>query len=431
MSGEPEPLRCLVIGAGARGRVYARHPGLKVVAVADPSEPRRIAFAKVHNIPPETCFSTYDAALQKLDTYQAEVCIIATPDREHCAPAVACAPLFKGVLLEKPMATSEDDCERISAAFRQSGNICAVCHVLRYTPANRKVKELISSGAIGEVLSISHIEPVGCKHFAHSYVRGNWRREDSSTCALLAKCCHDVDLISWWASEDVVRVSSFGSLQHFRRDKKPKDAGAAGRCLDCPIQDSCPYSAMRLYLPDGSPDEKWCKHLVDDVPDIENVTEALRTGPYGRCAYECDNDVVDHQVVNFEFASGATASLTMIANTERFCQRETKVYGSKGEISTSDSLAVRHFSFETWEETWHTAPAVIDSDHYSKGHGGGDYLTAEAFVAAVRSGDKSLVLTGADASLHTHRLTFAADTARCSGQVVSLSGQGCKPTGCA
>lgn len=414
-----EPLRCLCIGAGARGRVYAAHLQLRPVAVAEPQASRREAFARAHSLRPEHCFTDWESALAAREAYGAQVCVIATPDREHCAPAVACAPLFAGVLLEKPMAVTEEDCERIAEAFRQSGSICAVCHVLRYTPANRKLKELCASGAIGEILSISHTEPVGCQHFAHSFVRGNWRREDTSTFSLLAKSCHDVDLISWWAGEEAVRVSSFGSLLHFRRDKKPKKAGSAQRCLDCPAQAECPYAAPRLYLPDGRVDTNWAQHLVDGqpAPDVESVLEALRTGPYGRCAYECDNDVADHQVVNFEFRSGATATFTMVATTQRMCERETKVYGSTGELSTNDPKSVRQFDFASWKETWHRAEGTDGA------HGGGDQLTLDAFVAAVRTGDHSLVLTGAEESLLSHRLAFAAEASRRQGCVVSVHGR--------
>lgn len=160
------------------------------------------------------------------------------------------------------------------------------------------------------MLTISHTEPVGYYHFAHSFVRGSWRNEAESTFSLLAKCCHDVDLIASWMSHDrCARISSFGSLQHFRHDKKPEKAQGAKRCLDCAINDSCPYSATRLYTPSNTTvNHEWARHLVGGTPDIENVTEALRSGPYGRCVYDCDNDVCDHQVVNFEFASGEELS---------------------------------------------------------------------------------------------------------------------------
>ena len=171
-----------------------------------------------------------------------------------------------------------------------------VCHVLRYTPQAQKVREIISSGALGDVVNIQLLEPIGYWHFAHSYVRGNWRNEAGSTFSLLAKSCHDLDLISYWMGDDkCTNVSSFGSLKHFTKANKP--ANATSRCLDCPVSGECPYSAKKIYLiPAKSGHRRWPVSVITDVPDIENVTEALRTGPYGRCVYDCDNDVCDNQV---------------------------------------------------------------------------------------------------------------------------------------
>jgi len=416
------PIDCLVIGAGARGGTYSDHPGLRPVAVADPNATRRADFAARHKIALECQYSKWEDALAAVGTqYCADACMVATPDRLHVEPAIAACALFKGLLLEKPMAVTEEDCEKIVAACEEHGTICAICHVLRYNFANMKVLELIQAGAIGEVLTVNHTEPVGYFHFAHSFVRGNWRNEAESTNSLLAKCCHDVDLISSWMIDDrCVRVSSFGSLQHFRPDKKPVKAGAAKRCLDCPIKETCAYSATRLYL--DPKQTHWARHLVNGVEtamDIENLTVALREGPYGRCAYECDNDVCDHQVVNFEFASGATATLTMIATTERLCERETKVYGSAGELSSTDPLLVRHVDFASGEVREYR-PDVDHSNALFGGHGGADGLLVEAFVAAVRAGDKFLVLTSPQESLASHRLAFAADRARKLRQVVEL-----------
>mmetsp|Transcript_66444 Transcript_66444/g.214749 ORF Transcript_66444/g.214749 Transcript_66444/m.214749 type:complete len:319 (-) Transcript_66444:433-1389(-) len=310
------------------------------------------------------------------------------------------------------MAVTEEECEKIVAACEVCGTICAVCHVLRYNFANSKIKELIQGGSIGEVLTINHTEPVGHYHFAHSFVRGSWRNEAESTNSLLAKCCHDVDLIASWMGQDkCVAVSSFGSLQHFRRDKKPSEAQDAKRCLDCKLKDTCAYSATRLYL--DSKQSSWARHLVDGILDIESISDALRTGPYGRCVYECDNDVCDHQVVNFQFESGATASLTMVATSERLCERETTVYGSAGELSSSDPLMVRHVDFRSGQVHVYRPDAAADAaSQILGGHGGADGLLVNAFVDAVRAGDKGLVLTGPQESLASHRLAFAADRSR-------------------
>eukprot|EP00419_Tripos_fusus_P010084 CAMPEP_0172663384 /NCGR_PEP_ID=MMETSP1074-20121228/5890_1 /TAXON_ID=2916 /ORGANISM="Ceratium fusus, Strain PA161109" /LENGTH=502 /DNA_ID=CAMNT_0013479373 /DNA_START=59 /DNA_END=1563 /DNA_ORIENTATION=- len=412
--GGPEAVTCLVVGAGARGQTYSEHPALRPMAVAEPNGARRAAFAARHGIALQHQFASWEEAFaaKAAGQFAAEACMVTTPDQGHVAPAIKACNHFGALLLEKPMAVSEDDCKAIVAACRTHGTVCAICHVLRYTFANKQMRHMIAEGKIGEVLSISHTEPVGYFHFAHSFVRGSWRAEEQSTCSLLAKCCHDVDLIASWMNHDTcTMVSSHGSLQHFRRDKKPSEAKGVMRCMDCPVKETCPYSATQLYLPGGAVNHAWARHLVGGPPDIESVAEALKTGPYGRCAYECDNDVCDHQVATFEFASGCIATLTMVATTERMCERETKIYGSLGELSSSCATEVRHTDFQTGQVHAYQAPIGNDQTPLS-GHGGADQLLVDAFVNAVRSGDTDLVLTGPEESLRSHCLTFAADRAR-------------------
>jgi len=242
----------------------------------------------------------------------------------RAGPAVALARQGYHIVLEKPMATNARDCIAIADACEEAGVQLCVCHVLRYSPTNLKIKQLIVSGACGDIVNIQHHEPVGYYHFAHSFVRGNWRREDESAPALLAKSCHDMDLIKYWMGCDCTRVSSFGSLSHFKPANKPADAGS--RCVDCPAENSCAYSACKIYLKPTQEGRKgWPMSVITEVVDIESVADALRKGPYGRCVYTCDNDVVDNQVVSMEFEGGRTASFSMVAFTEKLCVRQTTV----------------------------------------------------------------------------------------------------------
>jgi len=115
------------------------------------------------------------------------------------------------------MAVTQQDCELIYRACMDNKVVLSVCHVMRYTTANIKIKQLVSSGIIGDVVNIQHCEPVGYFHFAHSFVRGNWRKNES-TFSLLSKSCHDIDIIRYWMGSDVdcTAIHSFGSLNHFR-----------------------------------------------------------------------------------------------------------------------------------------------------------------------------------------------------------------------
>ncbi|KAI8772164.1 oxidoreductase YteT [Biomphalaria glabrata] len=418
-------LKCFVVGAGSRGSVYATyakiHPQkVKVVAVAEPQEERRNRFVKAYNIQDEMVFTDWrDAA--KLEKF-ADFVIIATLDRDHKDPAVAFAKLGYDILLEKPMAVTEEECREIVNVCKKSQVLLAVCHVLRYTPWVTKIKEIISAGHIGEIVSIRHTEPVGFWHFAHSFVRGNWRNEATSSCSLLAKSCHDVDLINYWLSpRKCVRISSFGKLTHFTKEDKP--AGASSRCLECSIEPNCPYSAKKIYLDRlAKGGSGWPVSVITNVVDIENVTEALRSGPYGKCVYDTDNNVVSHQVVNFQYDDGATACFNMVAFTKRLCAREVKIYGTKGEIAFEDGWRdVQVFDFLTQETTTYD----VTSDHNVSmgGHGGADFHLMEAFVGTLQ-GERNDIVTGPEESLNSHLLVFAAEKARKENKVVSISPDG-------
>jgi predicted dehydrogenase len=405
-----------VAGAGLRGAIYAARAratgAATVVAVADPDPVRRAAFAAEHGIPADRVFADWRelAAAGRL----ADGVIITTQDTEHADPAVRFAELGHHILLEKPMATSEADCARIIEAIDQSGSMLAVCHVLRYTPYTREIRTLIAAGRIGDPLSVQHLEPVGWWHHAHSFVRGNWRREDESGPMLLTKSCHDIDWLMHVMGEVPARVSSFGRLSHFRPEHRPE--GATDRCLTCPVEPDCPYSAKRLYLPAlGDPErERWPLAAVTSERTEEGVLAALRDGPYGRCVYDCDNDVVDHQVVNMEFPSGATGSFTMTAFTP-FAQRQTRIFGTRGSIE-GDGRRITLHDFVTGE-----IDTIEPGDQAAVGHRDADEALADAFITAVATGDPSPLSSDARESLAGHRVVWAAEQARRTGTVVDIA----------
>lgn len=409
----------MLVGAGSRGAVYAawarEHPeAVRIVAVAEPRGVYRERLAREHDVPPELAVADWRELADRARL--ADGVVIATPDALHADPAVAFAELGYHVLLEKPMATSSDDCRRIAAAAERHGVILAVCHVLRYTRYTERVKAIVASGRIGEIASLAHLEPVGYWHQAHSFVRGNWSVQARSAPMLLTKSCHDLDWIRHVIGERCVQVSSFGSLRHFRPEARP--AGAADRCLECAVEPSCPYSAVKIYLArirggyTGWPVDV----LTPDVSEA-GVTEALRTGPYGRCVYACDNDVVDHQVVGLRFASGATASFTMTGFT-RPRDRETRIFGTRGELYGDGSTIQLHDFLTDRTETIHTD--VASDGSVVTGHGGGDARLMEQFVAAVATGEPARVLSGPAESLESHLIVFAAEEARRTGRVVDI-----------
>jgi predicted dehydrogenase len=410
------PLELLVAGAGSRGSTYAgwaaRHPDrARVVAVAEPRDAYRDALGDAHGIPSERRFRDWREAAA--EGRIADAAIIATLDRDHVEPALAFAGQGYAMLLEKPLAPTEEECRTIVDAVERAGVVAAVAHVLRHTPYTQLLKRLLDGGAAGEIVAVEHLEPVGWWHQAHSYVRGNWRREDETGPMLLAKCCHDLDWLSYVIDRPCTAVSSFGSLTEFREERRPEGAGE--RCVACVIEPDCKYSAKKQYLGMAARgDTGWPLNVVAWPPTVENVTAALEHGPYGRCVWRCDNDVVDHQVVSLRYEGGVTASLTMTAFTT-MRSRETRIFGTAAEL-TGDGASVTVRDFARGETTRHEVVEEITA-----GHDGGDDGVMADFVTAALAGDPALVPTSPALTLESHRIAFAAEEARRSGRVVELN----------
>ena len=414
------PLSLVVLGAGARGSAYAdlaakRPERARVVAVAEPRDGVRTAFAARHGVTEEHCFTDWRELLER--PRLADVAIIAIHDADHVEAAVALADLGYQLLLEKPMATTEEDCDAIAEAVRRNGTALALTHVMRYTPYSVALKKILREGAIGDIVSLQHLEPIGYYHFAHSFVRGNWRREDQSSPLLLAKSCHDIDWLCDVVGRPVKRVSSFGSLTHFRPESAPE--GATDRCVTCPLESSCAFSAPRLYrigLRKGGTKQYFTRVTTAGELTEEAVTEALAEGPYGRCVYRSDNDVPDHQVVNLEFDNAVTASFVLTAFTP-LENRHTKIFGTRGQL-TGDGRRIEVYDFLTERTT--VVDTSLDGSSAAEGHAGGDEAMFNAYVDALGDGRPELIVSGIDASLAGHRVVFAAERARHTATVVEL-----------
>ena len=420
MNTKQQPVTAIVLGAGGRGMTYAAfslaHPNrLKITGVAEPLEWNRQFMAQTYNLSAENVVTDWRELAAR--PRMADAVIIATQDAMHVEPAIAFAKLGYAILLEKPMAPTQAECEQIIQAVKENDILFAVCHVMRYTTYTQKLKEILDAGTIGEIVSVQHLEPVGYWHQAHSFVRGNWRNEGLSSPMLLAKSCHDLDWLRYIVGEQCLSLSSFGSLKHFRKEEKPAKAGEATRCLHCAYEPECPYSAIKIYL--GAIDRgntAWPVNVLTPDPTVETITEALEHGPYGRCVYECDNDVVDNQVVSMQFAGGKTAVFTMTA-FNKGAHRKTRIFGTRGEIY-GDGVCIEIFDFMT-DSTSVINTQVADASILG-GHGGGDYGLMDRFVSAVATGDRSLILSGPDESLESHRMVFGAETARHNHTVIDI-----------
>ncbi|CAG7629037.1 Inositol 2-dehydrogenase/D-chiro-inositol 3-dehydrogenase [Paenibacillus solanacearum] len=397
-------ITAVLIGTGNRGGAYTSYAlqfphELKIVAIADPNHVRSGAFAKKHNIPQEQVYQTWEELL--LQPQLADVAIVTTQDSMHYEPTIHALEKGYHVLVEKPMSPNPEECIRMEEAAEKHNRQLSVCHVLRYTPFWSGIKKIIDRGDIGEIASIQLNENVGNLHMAHSFVRGNWRNSDVSSPMILAKSSHDMDIISWLMGKACTRVSSFGSLLHFRKEHAPE--GAPEFCLDgCPVYSQCPYYAPKYYM---DKDENFLKKITNDTSH-EGVLHALQTGPYGKCVYRTDNNVVDHQVVNLEFAGGATATFSMCGFTHD-TSRSVQIMGTKGEIRgymSENKFTV--YDFLTRDKT------EVRYDKPKSGHSGGDAGIIKNFLHEIRYYDGKQGLTSAKASVESHMMAFAAEKSR-------------------
>lgn len=426
------PIEVVLIGAGNRGaRAYAsyalEHPDeVRFVGVAEPDPIRRQRFADEHDLDDSQCFSSWESLIAR--GQMAQAALVTTQDQMHVAPTVAALDAGYNVLLEKPMAHTLAGCIELIQAAERNGRILQICHVLRYSPFWRTLHEVLESGRLGDIITVEHRENVAYWHMAHSFVRGNWRNEALSSPMLLAKCCHDLDILVWNLTSPVRRLSSVGSLLHYRAESVGPEIPL--RCTDgCPIEHTCPFSAIGIYLDmrpfphyhaeaqagrfDMESPNVW--PFVVLSPDVSRSSrrQALETGPYGRCVYHCDNDVVDHQIVTMELESGTSVALVMHGHSNEE-HRSMRYDGTRATLrarfGNTSEITIYDHATGTVEE--------IPVQQKVSGHGGGDHNLMADFLAALRG--EIPPLTTARASLESHLLAFAAEEARHNHYVVDM-----------
>lgn len=403
-----KPVTAITLGAGNRGNVYGEYAlkfpdHLKIVGVADPNQIRNKRYSQKHNIPMGNSFKTWEDVFEQPKF--ADAIIITTPDNLHFGPCMKALAMGYDILLEKPIAPTEKECRKILALAKETNRVVAVCHVLRYSPYFIKLRELIQNGSIGELISVQHFEPIQHIHMSHSYVRGNWHNSTETTPIILAKSCHDLDILRWMIGSSCEKIAAFGDLKWFRKENKP--VGASPRCIDgCTVEKECPYSALKIYYRDRQ------RTHVFDLPDEvekhgEVILDRLKTTNYGRCVYQMDNDQPDHYTTNLQFSNGVTASFNMEAFTS-YEGRRTRIMGSHGDI-VGDMSQFTYTNFLTGEKTeW-----KLTSD----AHGGGDWNLVADWVQAVSQQNSGLLSSSVDVSVESHIIGFTAEKSRLSGKI--------------
>lgn len=391
-----------VVGFGARGRKYSallQKKGARLVAVCDKDKTILEYAGRTFGLEKTALYSDYESFFE--GGKKADLLIVSTTDREHVKAAVPALEMGYDLILEKPIATSLEDCEAIYRKAQETKRKVVICHVLRYSPFFSVLKEQLDSGKYGKIVHIEHTENVAYWHQAHSFVRGNWRNEEESTFMLLAKCCHDLDMIAYLSGKKCRFVSSMGHLSFFTAENAPENSAAY--CYRCGMND-CPYNALNWYVKNPL----WVK--LPELPE-ENRDAFIRNwlsdekNPYARCVFHCDNDVVDHQVVNMQFEDMSTATLTMTAFTDKFYRR-THVFCTKGEIYGDMEEKKLYCTIFGREQT------VIDlKDSFNDSHGGGDQGLIDDVVDMMNGRERS-GRTDIEASMISHRIAFAAEKSR-------------------
>jgi len=405
-------IRVGLIGAGQRGKdIYGNYAlvnpeHIEFVAVAEPNEIKRKEFSEKHNIKSEYQFESWEQLLEK-DKF-CDAVVIATPDRTHFEPAKLALKKDYHILLEKPMSSIPEEVMKLGILAKENNKVFMICHVLRYTPFFNTIKKIIGSGEIGDIMSIQHNENIGYFHFGHSFVRGNWRNSNLSSSLMLQKSCHDMDILLWLVGSPCRKIASFGELSYFKKERKPE--GAGDRCVECSIESKCPYSAVKLYYNNVG---RWPTTAIVEIQTIDEVKKAVAKGPYGRCVYNCDNNVVDHQSTILEFENNVTATFNLSAFTNQV-NRTLKIMGTKGEIRAIDSKnEIEVQLFDTNERK------VVNPKQITGGHGGGDTGIIEDFISLILS-NKGKALTSANVSVQSHMMAFAAEESRLTDKVVNM-----------
>ena len=406
-----KPITAITIGAGNRGNVYGnfatKYPDqLDIIGVAEPIQLRNERFSEKHTISSENRFQTWEDVFKRPKF--ADAVIIGTPDNLHYGPCMQALKMGYHVLLEKPIAPTEKECRDILALAKKTDKVIAVCHVLRYAPYFGELRNIIASGAIGKLVSIQHFEPIEHVHMSHSYVRGNWHNSKATTPIILAKSCHDLDILRWIVGKPVKQISAMGSLSWFKKENAPE--GSTACCMDgCAVEGSCPYSAMEIYLRKRK--RLYAFDLPMDKAEWDGaITNILKTTNYGRCVYRMENDQPDHYISNILFEDGVTASFSMEAFTS-YEGRRTRVMGSMGDI-VGDMQQFVLTDFRTGKKT--------EWSKKTDNHGGGDWRLVADWVKAVAENNPSLLTSTIDASVESHVMAFKAEQSRLQSKVMDV-----------
>ena len=339
------------------------------------------------------------------DALPLDLLCVSSMDKYHYQDALRALNLGYNILLEKPISCKMEEVLHLERVAEEKNLKVVVCHVLRYTLFYKKIKELIDGGTLGNIVNINCTENVAYWHQCHSYVRGNWHSTKETAPQILTKCSHDLDIIQWLMNKKVVKVQSFGDQFFFKKENKP--SGSSTMCYNCPINKECDFNAYKFYLKNRD----WLIPFAGKDLTDERIDEFLRNSDFGHCAFDMDNDTVDHQVVNILFEDNTTSTLTMNAFSND-CYRDIKVYGTKGDlIGNFEDKIIKVNLFNGEKMTFDISKMTDDFS----GHGGGDRIMFNEFIDYILYGKKTPSLTLLTDSVISHKMAFLSEKSRLNG----------------
>jgi len=423
-------LYAAVVGYGNRGQIYADYSLVMpkefgVCAIIDTNEAKLFEAKKRYGLPDSALFKSFADFLNS--GIKCDFVINATMDQLHYSSALEILNAGFDMLIEKPIVSNAKQLIEIKDIADKKGLKVFVCHVLRYTPYFLKIKQIISSGGIGKVMTIEMNEHVGTSHYLTSYVRGKWNSEaNCGSGFLLAKSCHDMDLVCWLNnSTEPESIASFGSRSQFIERNRPIDA--AEFCLDCAIERQCPYSSVKHYLEeDVLPFLTWDRlnKPLDTITNEEKI-EFLRSDIYGKCAYIAGGDIVDRQNIILNFKDGSTCTFNLVGGAA-IAGRHIHIVGTLGEIE--GRLEDDYFKLVTYNaekrqyisEIISVEKEIVNTVKFG-GHSGGDYAIVRDLVSYLNGDRSSLSITTLDDSVNGHICVYAAEKSRRDGKIVKIA----------
>ena len=421
-------IKIAVVGYGNRGQVYADYSldepqEVEVVAVVDCNAYKLETAKQRYGLSDKQVFLTYKEFVAS--GLEVDVVVNATMDQVHYETAMEILQSKRNMLIEKPIVAKKEELLDIQRLAKENGCAVFVCHVLRYSPFYKTIKQILQSGKLGNIVSMEMNEHVWVPHYLTSYVRGKWGKEsECGSPILLAKCCHDMDLIAWLNGSKAKSVSCFGHRSHFVEANKPKDA--TEYCFDCPYKETCQYNALDLYYKNNTMPFLVLDSFNKPYDEItlEEKEAFLRENDYGKCAYSCGGDVMDRQNILVDFENGSLATFTLSCGTVRPA-RYIHIVGTDGEIE--GKLEEDKFVYRVYEkggvtykkEIVDVSQKVVNNAVYG-GHSGGDYGIMYDLVRYLNGDRSSMSITLLDDSVASHLLVYAAEESRKARKVIDL-----------